>query len=100
MLLQDLRPNTNYFLTLKRPYKDDVQILHARLQNIYKRDNECAPHTVTFQEVLTDPIELARRHPKHFTSIPFDWIVSAETLYDVIGELTIDDVVFTIDEYV
>ena len=100
MLLQDLRPNTNYFLTLKRPYRNEVEKLHVRLQNIYERENTNVPHIVTFQEVLTDPIEVARRHPKHFTSIPFDWIVAAESLHDVIGELMIDDVVFAIDEYV
>ena len=88
-MLNQIQENTKYFLTLKRPFEDKEDFIRARVVHVFSE-------TLTFQEI---PLP-EKLHPNYVTSIPFSWVVSAKTLHDVIGPLTIDDVIIIIDEFV
>lgn len=96
MLLKQIEEDTKYLLTLKRPFKNEIDFVRVRVIQVFIKENESVPHGVTYREIPR-PDKLS---PKHIVYIPFDWIVSAETLNDIIGSLFIKDIVLTIDEYV
>ena len=87
--MNQIQENTKYFLTLKRPFEDTEDFIRARVVGVFSE-------TLTFQEI---PLP-EKLHPNYITSIPLKWVVSAKTLHDVIGPLTIDDIVMIIDEFV
>ena len=96
MLLNNIKEDTKYLLTLKRPFSNEIEFVRARIIQIFKKENKDVPHGITYREIPRRD----KLSPKHIIYIPFDWIVSAETLNDIIGSLFINDIVLTIDEYV
>ena len=96
MLLNNIKEHTKYLLTLKRPFRNEIEFIRARIIQIFTKENKDVPHGITYREIPC-PDNL---NSKHIIYIPFNWIVSAETLNDIIGSLFINDIVLTIDEYV
>lgn len=94
-----LNENTKYFITVDRSHRETNKIekYQVRIKNIFRCPKTGSITRVTYHDLNPDPH--IKRSKDHFTSIPSEWIVKAETLYDVLGHVMIDDIVFTIEEY-
>jgi hypothetical protein len=83
-----------YYITICGSCTDGVKYIHAQILKV--DNNDYITIQVTESGKDTGHLFLSSRSP---ITIPLKWIIHAESLQTILDTKTIDDVIYTIDQY-
>ena len=94
--LDDLKINEKYYLTVKTDYNCEYE-LRVVILNIIPKVKDDVPHYVVLRSIENSETSICGYGP---ISIPLDFIVNAVSLQSILSDVTINDVIYLIDQFV
>jgi hypothetical protein len=94
--LDNLKVNEKYYVTVKTDYNYEYK-LRVVILNIMPKVNPDAPDYVVLRSIENSETSICGYGP---ISIPLDFIVSAVSLQSILSDVTINDVIYLIDQFV
>ena len=92
----DLKINEKYYITVKTDYNCEYE-LRVVILDIIQQANPELPHYVVLKSIENSETSICGYGP---ISIPLQFIVRAVSLQSILCDVTINDVIYLIDQFI
>lgn len=98
--IHQLKVNTKYYVTINIPYNIDTTYnLRVVINELHPSSTPDAVDYVQFKTIKNSGSVIPQLGYTN-VSMPSEWILNSETLYGLLNGITLDDIIFLIDQYV
>lgn len=90
-----IKRDAKYYILIRVPETIQLKQLHVQVLKLFRKEN-CEYITFQVTESSKDSLSVSGRNP---ITVPMQWIQRIESLHSILNTKTIDDVIYTVNEF-